>query len=134
MPGLKRVCLAAAAVALLAAIAGGQQASPFRQPPRMPPEIMPGNGAPAIATSPHLRMFVELDNAQMRVVRYRLEAREILNLPDGSPGRLIVALGPLEVGTLSLRSGQTRWIPPDSSVSNPGARVCEFLLIEPKRN
>ena len=138
MPDLKRLCFTLAAAVLLAAIAGGQQASPFRQPPRMPPELTPGNGAPPLAASPHLRTIVELDNAQMRVVRYRVEPREVLNLPGDSPGMLIVALSPLELrassSPVSLRAGETRWISPNSWLHNPNTRLGEFLLIQPKRN
>jgi hypothetical protein len=136
MPDLKRFCIATAAAALLAALAGGQQTSPFRQPPIMPPEITPGNGAPPLLGP--LSVVLDLDNAQMRVVRYRLEPRQILELPGGSPGSLLVALSALQLraGTTqeSLRSGQTRWISPGAWVVGPDGRRGEFLLVQPKRN
>ncbi len=143
MPDLRRLLLASAAAVLLAAIAGGQQASPFRQPPRMPPDITPGNGAPPLEPPP--RITVDLDNPGMRVVRYRLEPRQIVNLPAVASGELIVALSALELHTITgldlrsststaLRPGETRWIPQGSWLVNPGRRSVEFLLIQPKQN
>jgi hypothetical protein len=143
MPDLKRVCLAAAAVVLLAAIAGGQQASPFRQPPRMPPEITPGHGAPPLQPAP--RVTVDLDNPQLRVLRYRVQPGGVVNLPNSSSGELIVALTGSELRTTTgldlrtstatvLRAGENRWIQQPSRILNPGTRTVEFLLIQPKRN
>jgi hypothetical protein len=140
MPDLKRVFFASAAAVLLAAIAGGQPASPIRQP-RMPPEIVPQPESP-----PHLS--VDLDNAQLRVARYRLEPREIINVAAGSRGALVVALTDLSLrmsssapttgaplsGALTMRAGETRWITPQAWINNAASSRCEFLLIEPKRN
>jgi hypothetical protein len=139
MPDLKRVFFASAAAVLLAAIAGGQQAIPFRQPPRMPPDIMPGISA----TPPH--SSVDLDNSQLRVVRYRVEPGGVVNLPATASGELIVALTGLDLRTMTgldlrtatgtaLRAGETRWIPSGSWILNPGKRAGEFLLIQAKRN
>jgi hypothetical protein len=140
MPDLKRVCLAAAAVALLAAIAGGQQVSPFRQPPRMPPEIM----APTTAFRPVIihqaQPVVDLDNAQLRVLRLHIPRGDTWTV-DGlaSPGELLVAVTPLSLRTSTdiyrLNAGETRWITlPGHWLRNIGTEPCEFLLIQPKRN
>jgi hypothetical protein len=136
MPDLKRVILASAAAVLLAAIAGGQQASPFRQPPVMPPELTPGNGTPPLAPPP--RIHVELDNAELRVIRYRIQMGGFASLPDSSPGALIVALTALDLatsgGTVHLDAGNSRWIPHGFQMQNRAMRSCEFLVIQRKGN
>jgi hypothetical protein len=160
MPDLKRVCFAAAAVALLAAIAGGQQTSPFRQPPIMPPEIAPGNGAPPawphgtfnanpatvrpiLPGSPD-RFPIELDNAQMRVTRFTVPPSQQLWLPldETAPGVLLVALADSDIeimrlpGALKLRmaAGSTRWIEGSwVAVRNAGSQPRQFLAIETKQ-
>jgi hypothetical protein len=131
MPDLKRLLLASAAVVLLAAIAGGQQTSPFRQPPRMPPEIMaaPKGGH-------HVSFRVEIDNQQMRVTRYTLEPRDRWIVPSGA---LLVAVTDLNLQTRSgmrpMAGGETRWIEDSATwVHNLASTPYRYLVIEPKRN
>jgi hypothetical protein len=135
MPDLKRVCLASAAALLLAAIAGAQTVAPFRVPRPMPPEIMPSS-PDRLGAGIH----VDLDNAQLRVARFKLPANDRLQLPllPGSAGELIVAVTPVTLrtpsGTLRLDVGETRWLTGPLALQNLSAEECEFLLIQPKRN
>ena len=153
MPDLKRVFLASAAALLLAAIAGGQQASPFRQPPIMPPELAPEPplkikpNAP-VARLPHPilsgQFQVELDNAQMRVTRFTVlhSQRSWLPLDESTPGILLVALADSDVtiqrlhGTDRIRmaAGSTRWIESSwVSIQNWSGQPRQFLAIETKQ-
>jgi hypothetical protein len=143
MPDLKRVLLASATV-LLAAIASGQTVSPFRVPRPMPPDINPGNGAPAL--SPPGQLFLtELDNEQMRVRRFIMPRSEQWWLPLEvlAPGVLLVALADsdLEITDASgrhrvhLNAGLTKWIVGGGRVGlkNVGSGPRQFLAIETKR-
>jgi len=154
MPDLKRVFLASAAALLLAAIAGGQQASPFRQPPIMPPEIAPEPRPLTIKPNrfvtrlPHPilsdRFQVELDNAQMRVMRFTVPQSQRCWLPldETSAGILLVALADSDVtiqrlhGTEKVRiaAGSTRWIEGSwVSIQNWSGQPRQFLAIETKQ-
>jgi len=125
---------------LLAAFAGGQVPGRFRS---MPPEIVVSREhAP---TAPFLT--VELDNAQMRVMRSRIGGfttmRADTQLRTGQQGALLVAITPLDVRLTAtdgkthdahLPAGLTQWIAaPAFAFLNLAAEDCEFLLIETKR-
>jgi hypothetical protein len=141
MPDWKRWIYAGAAGVLLAAMAGGQERSPFPQPRIMPPELMPEQSfrmsRPAVSPA---AWSVELDNAQMRVMRFNLRAHARQPLPaKWSAGELLVAISDVELqmGTSTLRmgAGETKWIAADRPwVQNTGDRECEFLVVQPKRN
>jgi len=130
MPDLRRLLLTSGAVVLLAAVAGGQQqASPFRQPPRMPPEIMPRSRS---VVSPTL----ELDNQQVRVMRYALDPGDRWIVAANS---LLVAVTGLAVespsGVQQLVAGETRWIADSGTwVHNLSSARCRYLVIQPKHN
>ena len=132
MPDLKRVCLASAAALLLAALAGGQTVSPFRIPRPMPPEIMPSS-PDRLGAGIH----VDLDNAQLRVARFKVPPRGSQSIPV-TPGALLVALAPMTIRTpsvtLHVDTGETRWLTGPLTLQNLSPDECEFLLIQPKRN
>jgi hypothetical protein len=138
MPVHVRLLLAAV---LLAALAGGQV-----QPRRfkgMPPEIVVSREHDA--APPHLT--VELDNAQMRVVRTRMggfaSMRSGAQFATGPQGALLVAVSPLDLRMVGndgktqdahLAAGRTTWFGgPAFAFQNLSAEDCEFLLIETKK-
>jgi len=89
MPGYARLSLAAL---LLAALAGGQS-RPERFVRHMPPEIV---------ISPPLRTTVDMENAQMRVLRHRMGAFAAVRseFGAGAQGALLVAVTPLNLSVL----------------------------------
>lgn len=153
MPDLRRFLSATAAAALLAAVAGGQQSSPFRQPPRMPPELAP---EPPITIKPNVsiqhlphpilsgQFRVELDNAQMRVTRLTIQnsQRSWLPLDETTPGILLVALADSDITIQGLHgsdkvrmaAGATRWVEGSwVSIQNWSGQPRQFLTIETKQ-
>jgi hypothetical protein len=153
MPDLTRLLSASAAAVLLAAIAGGQQTSPFRQPPIMPPELAPETPITikpnvAVTRLPHPilsgQFQVELDNAQMRVMRFTVPQAQRFWLPldETAPGILVVALADSDItiqhlsGTEKVRmaAGTTRWIEGSwVSIQNWSGQPRRFLAVESKQ-
>jgi hypothetical protein len=125
----------------LAVLAGGQvQPRGFKS---MPPEIVVSREhAP---TAPFL--IVELDNAQMRVIRSRIGSfaamRADTQLRTGQQGGLLVAITPLDLRMTAtdgktqdahLAAGRSQWFAASAfAFLNLSAEDCEFLLIEAKR-
>jgi hypothetical protein len=124
---------------LLAPLAGGQvRPDRFRT---MPPEIV----ASRDTAQPHVSL--ELDNAQLRVVRTRMGAFATLRSGAqpgaGQQGALLVAVTALDLRMVAsdgktrdthLSAGRTTWLDgPASAFQNLAAEECEFLVIEAKR-
>ena len=119
---------------LLSALAGGQVAP--RRFKAMPPEI--------VKSPPH-RTTVELDNAQMHVVRHQIAGLAAVRstFTIGTQGALVVAVTPLDLRVAGIDgkrrdvhvgAGLTEWIPtPVFMFQNISGEDAEFLLIEAKK-
>jgi len=110
------------------------------QKTEMPPDIFDYPSPDVVKVAPG-RYGVELDNAQMRVLRARLPADSRIPTHHHSAG-LLVALTDVRLRLitpdgksrdLEIPAGGTRWLEADThSEQNLNARPCDFLFIEAK--
>jgi hypothetical protein len=119
------------------------QRSPRQFPPanRFPPEIVLDRFIDVVKTAPK-SFSVEMENADVRVLRAKLDGEARIPLHDDRSG-VIVALKDVHLRLttpdgkfrdIHLRAGETQWIDGDTfSEQNLSSTPCEFLFIETLR-